>query len=287
MTVLSTVDEVRAWLAGHDRAGKTLGLVPTMGFLHEGHRSLIERAHSENDLVVVSDFVNPTQFGEGEDYTGYPRDLEHDHDLAVAAGADVVFHPGVEEMYPPGASTQVEVTAALTHVLCGASRPIHFRGVTTVVSMLLNIVGPDRVYFGQKDAQQAVVVAAMIRDLHIGVQMVICPIVREADGLALSSRNSYLDADQRAQAPALHRGLWAARERFGAGERSVAVLREVIRGVIEEQALARIEYVEIVDAGSLDAIDRVEADRRALAAVAVHFGTTRLIDNCLLGGDGR
>lgn len=282
MTVIRSVDELRGWLAGHDRARHSVGLVPTMGFLHAGHASLIRRASGENDLVVVSDFVNPTQFGEGEDYASYPRDLVHDEQLAADAGADVVFAPGADEMYPAGAATLVEVTGEITHTLCGASRPIHFRGVTTVVAKLLNVVGPDRIYFGQKDAQQAVVVARMIRDMHIPVQMVVCPIVRETDGLALSSRNSYLSAAERAQAPALHAGLQAARRRFDSGERSVAALRETIRATIESQPLARVEYVEVVDAHELSAVERLESGHPALAAVAVHFGHTRLIDNCLL-----
>ncbi|MFT8395315.1 pantoate--beta-alanine ligase [Propionibacterium sp.] len=286
MTVLTTVSEVRAWLHDHDRANKSVGLVPTMGFLHDGHKSLIERAHADNDIVIVSDFVNPIQFGEGEDYSSYPRDLDHDHELATAAGADVVFHPSVEELYPAGAATEVEVKAPLTHVLCGASRPIHFKGVTTVVAKMLNIVGPDRVYFGQKDAQQTVVVAQMIRDMLIPVQMIVCPIVREADGLALSSRNTYLDAEQRKAALVLHRALDQAAERFAGGERSAGALRGLVRETIEEQPQANIEYVEIVDAHTLDQIDTIESGHQALAAVAVRFGDTRLIDNCLLGIEG-
>lgn len=287
MTIITSVGELRGWLADHDRERSSVGLVPTMGFLHAGHASLIRRAASENDLVVVSDFVNPTQFGVGEDYASYPRDMDHDDALASSAGADVVFAPSVDEMYPKGAVTQVEVTGEITHKLCGATRPIHFRGVTTVVTKLLNIVGPDRVYFGQKDAQQAVVVSRMIRDLHVPVQMVVCPIVRDTDGLALSSRNNYLSPEERRQAPALHAGLKAARERFEAGERSVGTLREVIRATIEAQPLASVEYVEVVDAHELSELDRIGSGQLALAAVAVHFGGTRLIDNCLLGEGGR
>jgi pantoate--beta-alanine ligase len=197
MSLIRTINDLEAWFLGADRRNKTLGFVPTMGYLHEGHCSLIRAAKSQNDLVAVSVFVNPTQFGPGEDFESYPRDIDRDYTLARAAGADVVFSPGVGEVYAPGASTAVEVTGDITNKLCGASRPTHFKGVTTVVSILFNIVRPDKAYFGQKDAQQALIIKKMVRDLRMPVEVIVCPIVREADGLAMSSRNVYLGPEER------------------------------------------------------------------------------------------
>ena len=193
--ILETIPELRKHLANWRKAQKSVGLVPTMGFLHEGHLSLIRRAKTGNDIVVVSVFVNPTQFGPNEDFESYPRNILRDTEMAMGAGADVIFYPTVSEMYPNGSSTFVEVAGNITRVLCGASRPSHFRGVTTVVNMLFNIVKPDRAYFGQKDAQQATVLMKMVKDLHMDIELIICPIVREADGLAMSSRNTYLSAE--------------------------------------------------------------------------------------------
>ena len=286
MKLIETEAALRGELAKH-RNGGGVGLVPTMGCLHEGHLSLIRRAKQENALVVVSVFVNPTQFGPGEDYEKYPRNLEHDCALAESAGADIVFHPAPEEIYAPGAGTKVEVEGELTHKLCGASRPVHFRGVATVVSILFNIVQPDRAYFGQKDAQQAVVIRKMVRDLHIPVQIVVCPIVREADGLALSSRNRYLGGEEREQAPCLYRALGAAEDCAASGAdsgRDVGTLKSIIREEISKSPLAEIEYVEIVDADTLGELKTLERGRPALAAVAVRFGGTRLIDNRILRG---
>lgn len=285
MSLIKTIEELNDFLADHGRKHKTVGLVPTMGFLHDGHLSLIKAAAANNDLVVVSIFVNPAQFGPEEDFDTYPRDIARDERLATEAGADVVFHPEVGEIYVPGFSTEVEVKGDLTKKLCGASRPVHFRGVTTVVNILFNIVRPDRAYFGQKDAQQAVIVKKMVRDLHIPVEIVVCPIVREKDGLAMSSRNVYLNPDERTQARALGRGLQKAREYLAseADDRThTDRLVRIIRREIEKEPLANVEYVEILDADTLDSIERIEPCRKALAAVAVRFGKTRLIDNAVL-----
>lgn len=285
MSLIATVAELREWLKAHDRKDKTVGLVPTMGFLHEGHLSLIRAARAQNDLVVVSVFVNPTQFAPGEDYEQYPRDIDRDYRLASEAGADVVFHPSVDEMYGPGFCTEVAVKGNLAKKLCGASRPLHFKGVTTVVDMLFNIVQPDRAYFGQKDAQQAVIIKKMVCDLHIPVEVVVCPIVREKDGLAMSSRNLYLSPEERQQALSLYRGLLKAQEFLASGVEGcnrVDRLIRVIRQEIQKEPLAVIDYIEIVDADTLEDIEEVAPDRRALAAVAVKFGRTRLIDNAIL-----
>ncbi|NCB83563.1 MAG: pantoate--beta-alanine ligase [Bacteroidia bacterium] len=279
--IIETVKELREYLAGQRAAGKTVGLVPTMGFLHEGHLSLIREAKAENDVVVVSDFVNPTQFGPNEDFESYPRNIEQDTELALSAGADVIFYPSVSEMYPPESSTYVEVEGNITRVLCGASRPTHFRGVTTVVNKLFNIVEPDKAYFGQKDAQQVAVLTKMVKDLHMDIELIICPIVREPDGLAMSSRNTYLSAEERKQAVILNQALKKAKNAFANGEKDVEKLTEIITDKINEMPLAVIDYVSILDFPSLKPIITIEKD--ALGAVAVKFGKTRLIDNEILG----
>ena len=278
--IIESIQGLREYLKEGRKQGKTIGFVPTMGFLHEGHLSLIRRAKSENDIVVVSDFVNPTQFAPDEDFDSYPRNIEMDEKLATSAGADVIFHPSVEEMYPAGSSTFVEVEGSITKVLCGASRPSHFRGVTTVVAMLFNIVQPDKAYFGQKDAQQAAVLIKMVRDLQMDLQIVVCPIIRETDGLAMSSRNSYLSDEERKQALVLNQSLLKAKNSFENGEFDVQELIEIIRGKINEMPLADIDYVSIYDFPSLGEIKKIE--NKALAAVAVRFGKTRLIDNIVL-----
>ncbi len=280
--ILETIPELRKHLANWRKAQKSVGLVPTMGFLHEGHLSLIRRAKTGNDIVVVSVFVNPTQFGPNEDFESYPRNILRDTEMAMGAGADVIFYPTVSEMYPNGSSTFVEVAGNITRVLCGASRPAHFRGVTTVVNMLFNIVKPDRAYFGQKDAQQATVLMKMVKDLHMDIELIICPIVREADGLAMSSRNTYLSAEEREQAVVLSKALEKGKEAFSKGERNVDSLIEIITNKINEMPLAAIDYVSIYDYPSLETIEII--DNNALAAVAVKFGKTRLIDNNLLIG---
>ena len=290
MSIIKTAKELEAWSKNADRKNRTLGLVPTMGYLHEGHCSLIRAAKSENDLVVVSVFVNPTQFAPGEDFESYPRSIERDYNLAIEAGADVVFNPETEEVYVPGSSTFVEVTGEITRKLCGASRPTHFRGVTTVVNILFNIVRPDKAYFGQKDAQQAMIIKKMVRDLHMPVEVVVCPIVREADGLAMSSRNVYLSQEERKQALCLSGGLKKAGEYLNSGaedSRSVKKLIEIIRNEIEGQSLAVIDYVMIHDGETLEEIADIEPGKNALAAVAVKFGKTRLIDNRVLSVEAR
>jgi pantoate--beta-alanine ligase len=247
-----------------------------MGALHEGHLSLIRRARAENGLVVVSIFVNPAQFGAGEDLQSYPRDLERDLLLAGEAGADLAFSPPVAEMYPRGFSTWVEVEG-LTRGLCGASRPGHFRGVCTVVSKLLHICQPDRAYFGEKDAQQLALIRRMVRDLDIPVEIVACATVREADGLALSSRNVRLSPEERAQAPALFRALSAAVSLIENGERDAHRVKDEICAVVAGADLAQIDYVEIVRGDDLTPVDRLSGP--CLIALAVRFGPTRLIDN--------
>ncbi|HIU57889.1 MAG TPA: pantoate--beta-alanine ligase [Candidatus Ornithomonoglobus merdipullorum] len=276
--VVKTIDEIREYVNKWHKEGLSVGLVPTMGYLHEGHKSLIDRAVSENDRVVVSDFVNPTQFGPNEDLEAYPRDIERDAALCESAGAAVVFNPEPEEMYD-NALTTVSVDK-ITKVLCGKTRPVHFAGVCTVVSKLFNIVKPDRAYFGQKDAQQLIVVKKMVKDLNFDIEIVGCPIVREADGLAKSSRNTYLNAEERKAALCLSRGLSAGRKLIENGERSAEAVKNVVRGEIEKEQLAKIDYVEAVNAETLDNAETAEAP--LLVAVAVYIGKTRLIDNFIV-----
>lgn len=275
--IVKTVAEVRKYVKAWKREGKTVGLVPTMGFLHEGHKSLIDRAVKENDCVVVSDFVNPTQFGPNEDFETYPRDMEKDAALCEAAGAKLIFNPEPEEMYD-NALTTVSVDK-ITKVLCGKTRPIHFNGVCTVVSKLFNIVTPDRAYFGQKDAQQLLVVKKMVKDLNFDIEIVGCPIIREADGLAKSSRNTYLNAEERKAALCLSRGLNKGREAAENGA-TVDNVKAVIRGEIEKEPMAKVDYVEVVD---LDTLEPAADTKNILAAVAVYVGKTRLIDNFIIG----
>lgn len=278
--IITTVEIIKRFLVIANKGNKTIGFVPTMGALHEGHLSLIRRAKKENDLVIVSIFVNPTQFGPNEDFETYPRDAMRDTNMAYEAGADVVFNPTVREMYPEGSSTWVNVEGDITSVMCGASRPTHFRGVTTVVNKLLNIVEPNKAYFGQKDAQQAAVLKKMVRDLHLNVELVICPIVREADGLALSSRNVYLSDEERSQAVILYEALQLARDTYMDGESDVETLIQLIKDKIETMPLAKIDYVNIYAYPSLAPIDQIK--QTSIAAVAVQFGKTRLIDNVIL-----
>lgn len=281
MKLVKTVAELREEIAAAKLAGKTIGLVPTMGALHEGHASLIKAANMENDFVVVSVFVNPTQFGPNEDLEAYPRTLDADCKLAESMGADIVFAPSAKEMYPSEDMTWVEVTGNVTKVLCGRSRPIHFRGVTTVVSKLFNLAQPDRAYFGQKDAQQVEVLKRMVKDLFFNLQLRIMPIVREADGLAKSSRNTYLSASEHEAALVLSRSLKKAQERFAAGERDAAVLTEAVRAEIAAEPMSDIDYVEIYRLPELQPVEGPLSGSNLLA-VAVKFGTTRLIDNVIL-----
>ena len=280
MDTVETIAAVRSRVARARARGLTVGFVPTMGYLHEGHLTLIRRARASCGLVVVSIFVNPTQFGPGEDYESYPRDLERDAALAEEAGADVLFYPCVREMYPDGYATYVTVEG-MTQKLCGRSRPTHFRGVTTVVAKLFHIVDPDRAFFGEKDHQQLLVIRRMAADLNMKVEVVGVPTVREPDGLAMSSRNVYLDERERAAAVVLSRSLAAAREAYAAGERSAAALTGLVRGMIEAEPLAELDYVEIYGLPDLADVERL--DGPALLALAVRFGKTRLIDNTVLG----
>ncbi|MBX0330881.1 pantoate--beta-alanine ligase [Oscillochloris sp. ZM17-4] len=276
MDVITTVEGLRAARAGLGQ----LGLVPTMGYLHEGHLSLVRQARRECGAAAASIFVNPTQFGPSEDFTRYPRDLERDLRLLEAEGVALVFVPEVAEMYPEGFGTAVVLPAA-DEVLEGAARPDHFRGVATVVCKLLNIVQPTRAYFGQKDAQQTVVVRQMVRDLNMPTQIVVAPTVREADGLAMSSRNSYLTPEQRAAAPALYRALTAASGLLADGERRGDALRQAMAEVLAGEPLARPEYVSAADPLTLRELDAV-GPRGALLSLAVRVGQVRLIDNLLV-----
>jgi pantoate--beta-alanine ligase len=259
-----------------------LGLVPTMGYLHEGHLSLVRAAKAECASVVVSIFVNPTQFGPKEDLGAYPRDLPRDLQLLEEEGVDLVWAPLTEEMYPPDYQTWVTVEE-VTRPLEGSMRPGHFRGVATVVAKLFNAVQPDKAYFRQKDAQQAVVIHQMARDLNFNLDIVICPIVREPDGLAMSSRNTYLAPDERRAATVLNRALSAARQAFDAGEVDAACLRQIMTEAIQAEPLARLQYVSCADPLTLSEIEGLITDR-ALLSMAVYFGQTRLIDNFILGG---
>jgi pantoate--beta-alanine ligase len=273
---LDTIDDIRAALDRARTGGAQVGMVPTMGALHEGHLSLIRAARAGNDVVVVSIFVNPTQFGPNEDLAKYPRDLEADVRLAEQAGGDMVFCPDALEMYAGDHSTWVDVQG-LTDGLCGRSRPGHFRGVCTVVTKLFAICQPDRAYFGEKDAQQLAIIQRMVRDLNTRVEIVPCPIVREADGLAMSSRNVRLSPEARAQAPILHRSLGAARAAVEAGERSVEALDKLVRATLAQAPLGKVDYVEIVRADDLTPV--TELTVTCLIALAVRFGDVRLIDN--------
>ncbi len=277
MQVIETIAALRDVRSRYPR----LGLVPTMGYLHEGHLSLVRRARQECGAVAVSIFVNPTQFGPNEDFARYPRNMKRDLELLDGVQTDLVFTPAADEIYPPGHATAVEV-GEVTDVLEGAVRPGHFRGVATVVCKLFNIVQPTRAYFGQKDAQQSIVIAKMVRNLDMPVDVVVCPTVREPDGLAMSSRNTYLAADERQAAAVVYRALGAAESRFKAGERSGEALRNVMRETLASVAPAGIDYVSVADRFSLRELDTVPPEG-ALASMAVRIGKTRLIDNVLLG----
>jgi pantoate--beta-alanine ligase len=273
---LDTIADVRAACDAARAAGQTVGFVPTMGFFHEGHRSLMRTARDETGFVVTSLFVNPTQFAPTEDLAAYPRDPEGDAAVAEGAGVDVLFTPSVAEMYPAGACTTVHVDG-LTDRLCGARRPGHFDGVTTVVAKLFSIIGPCRAYFGRKDAQQLAVIRRMTTDLNLPVTVVGCPLVREPDGLAMSSRNAYLASDQRIAAAVLSRALRAAGDAAVAGERAADALREIVLGVVASEPLVRLDYAAVVDAATLEPVTRVDVD--TLLAVAAFVGRARLIDN--------
>ena len=283
MKIVETIAEVREQVKQWKKEGLTVALVPTMGYLHEGHRSLMERARKENDRVVVSVFVNPTQFGPNEDLASYPRDLEHDAALCDSVGVDLIFHPTPEEMYPKGFCSFVDMDV-LTKELCGLSRPVHFRGVCTVVSKLFHIVTPDRAYFGEKDAQQLAVIKRMVLDLNLDIEIVGCPIVREADGLAKSSRNTYLSPEERKAALVLSRSIFAGKKLAESGETDAHKLVQAMTDIISAEPLARIDYVKVVDLLTMQQIDKL--DRPFLAAIAVYIGKTRLIDNLMVQAGG-
>lgn len=279
MQILHTPDEMHKLVSAARREGKSIGLVPTMGFFHAGHLSLMQQARKDNDLVVVSVFVNPTQFGPSEDFKTYPRDMDHDARLAESVGVDVIFNPSPEEMYPEGYSTYVEVER-FSKGLCGASRPGHFRGVATVCLKLMNITGPDRAYFGMKDYQQLRVVQRMAADLNLCVQIVPMPIFREPDGLAMSSRNTYLNPAERRAALILKKALEYAQRLIDEGVTSADELRIRVVEFVSTEPLAQIDYVEAVDPDTLDCIKTL--DHNAVLALAVKIGNTRLIDNTIL-----
>ena len=282
MIVAKTIREVREHVAQWKREGYTVGLVPTMGYLHEGHASLVDRARKTCGKVVASDFVNPTQFGPNEDLEAYPRDFSRDCALLEEHGCDLVFYPSVEEMYAPNAATYVEILSEMPKQLCGKTRPIHFRGVCTVVSKLFNIVQPDYAFFGQKDAQQLAIIRRMVRDLSFGVQIVACPIVRESDGLAKSSRNTYLNPEERQAALCLSKAVFAGQAAAEEGQRDAKALLKLMTGIIEAEPLARIDYVSAVDGETMLPAD--ELTDGVLVAMAVYIGKTRLIDNFIVGG---
>lgn len=274
MQVTKTIKETRKQIREWKKAGYSIGLVPTMGFLHEGHASLIKKCREENDKVVVSVFVNPTQFGPNEDLEDYPRDFDRDCALCESIGADLIFHPEPEEMYQD-ACAYVSIHT-LSDTLCGKTRPIHFKGVCTVVSKLFNIVTPDNAYFGQKDAQQLAIIRKMVKDLNFDIRIVGCPIIREEDGLAKSSRNTYLNPEERKAALCLSQAVRKGQEIIAKGCSGESVLKEM-RAIVESEPLARIDYISVVDALTMQPVEQV--DRDVLVAMAVYIGKTRLIDN--------
>lgn len=279
MKVVKTIKEVREIVSSWRRDGLTVGLVPTMGYLHEGHQSLISKSVSENDRTVVSVFVNPIQFGPNEDLEAYPRDLKRDMEAVEAVGGDLIFNPEPAEMYPSHFTSFIDTTET-TELLCGAVRPVHFRGVCTVVGKLFNIVTPDRAYFGQKDAQQLATIRRFVRDLNFGLEIVPCPIVREADGLAKSSRNTYLSPAERKAALILSKSLALGKKAVDEGERDASKVVSIITESLQTEPLARIDYVEVVDFENIQRVETISGE--TLVAIAVYIGKTRLIDNFIV-----
>lgn len=280
MIIANTVEEVRKEVRNWKREGLSIGLVPTMGYLHEGHASLVKKAVSLCDRVVASDFVNPTQFSPNEDLESYPRDFDHDAALLKECGCHMVFHPSVDEMYPDGGGktdTFVEIQNDMPKALCGKTRPIHFRGVCTVVSKLFNIVTPDKAFFGQKDAQQLSIIRRMVRDMSYGIEIIGCPIIREADGLAKSSRNTYLSEDERAAALILSKAVFLGEKMARLGEKDANKIVAAMKEKIETEPMARIDYVSAVDSATLEPVEVVSGS--VLFAMAVYIGKVRLIDN--------
>ena len=280
MKVVKTIKEVREIVGGWRQEGLSVGLVPTMGYLHEGHQSLIKKSASQNDRTVVSVFVNPIQFGPNEDLEAYPRDLNRDIKAVEEAGGDLIFNPEPSEMYP-GHFTSFIDTTETTELLCGAVRPVHFRGVCTVVGKLFYIVTPDRAYFGQKDAQQLATIRRFVRDLNFPLEIIACPIVREDDGLAKSSRNTYLNAEERQAALILSKSLKKGQEAIEGGEKDAKTIIGIIKESLQSEPLARIDYVEVVDFENIQRVDKIEGE--TLVAIAVYIGKTRLIDNFIIG----
>ncbi|WIW71988.1 pantoate--beta-alanine ligase [Anaerosinus gibii] len=283
MKVLTTVAEVKSFVRAVKKAGKTIGLVPTMGALHEGHLTLMRHAKKNADVVIASVFVNPTQFGPNEDFDAYPRGFSRDCEKLDSVGVDAVFHPSAEEMYPKGYTAYVTVDGDITNKLCGAKRPGHFRGVATVVTKLFNITEADKAFFGQKDAQQVVVIKRFVRDLNMNVEVNMVPIVRAEDGLALSSRNKYLSDKEKKAALVLSKSLKEAQKAFKSGKKSVTELKALITEKIQAEPLAQIDYIDIYTFPDLEECEMIA--KEALVALAVKFGTTRLIDNTILGGE--
>lgn len=279
MMLVKTIKEVREIVSKWRSEGLSVGLVPTMGYLHEGHKSLISKSVSENDRTVVSVFVNPTQFGPNEDLASYPRDIERDKALVESAGGDLIFNPEPAEMYPGHFTTTVNTTE-VSELLCGAKRPVHFGGVCLVVSKLFNIVCPDKAYFGQKDAQQLAVIKRFVRDLNFNIEIVACPIIREDDGLAKSSRNTYLSEAERKAALILSKSLNLGKEAIINGERSVSKVIDIITNNLNTEPLAKVDYVEIVDNENIQRVDTIKGE--ILCAIAVYIGKTRLIDNFIM-----
>ena len=282
MQIVSTINEVRAQVKEWKREGLIVGFVPTMGYLHEGHASLMKRARLDCDKVVASIFVNPMQFGANEDLDSYPRDLEADAKLCESIGVDLIFHPEVEEMYADGFCSFVDMNG-LTKELCGKSRPIHFRGVCTVVSKLFHIVTPDKAFFGQKDAQQLAVIRRMVKDLNMDIEVVGCPIVREEDGLAKSSRNTYLNDEERKAALILSKTIRLGEMLAEDGMTDAKVLVAAMKENLEKEPMAKIDYVEAVSMDTIEKVDKIEGN--VLVAMAVYIGKTRLIDNFIRGGE--
>jgi pantoate--beta-alanine ligase len=279
MRVIERISDLKAVIRSQRSSGKTIGFVPTMGYLHEGHMSLVKASREDNDFTIMSIFVNPAQFGPNEDFEKYPRDMERDTRMAEEAGVDIIFAPSKDEMYPDGYKTYIEVED-ITEVLCGKTRPGHFKGVTTVVAKLFNIVEPDKAYFGQKDAQQVIVIKKMVRDLNMNLEVATCPIIRENDGLAMSSRNTYLSVGERRAAVILSKSLFEAQDLIKDGERNAAKLVQYICERISTVSFAEIDYVEITDFENLEKVEVI--DGNILIALAVRFGKTRLIDNIVV-----
>lgn len=280
MKVIRNIDEIVKITRKIKEDGYSLGMVPTMGCLHEGHKSLIKKAVENNDRVVVSVFVNPTQFGPDEDYESYPRTLEADAKLCEEIGADYIFHPDPDQMYPDGYSTFVVPSEKMTNILCGVTRPGHFRGVCTVLTKLFTIVRPDRAYFGEKDIQQLAIVKRMVKDFNFGIDIIGCPIIREDDGLAKSSRNTYLNDEERAAATVLRRSILEGKKAIDSGNLSKEEVLKIIKGEIEKERLARIDYVEIIDFDTFDQVETIKDN--TLIAMAVYIGKARLIDNLVI-----